>query len=157
MALSKPVFLIGFMGSGKSTVGRTLSAHIGVPFTDLDDEVAKLHPQGIPGIFKDAGEDHFRKLEQIQLKNCISTPAGIVATGGGCPVFADNLHWMNETGTTVYIKCRPGILFHRLAKEKNGRPLIKELNDLELMETINSLLRSRHLVYEKARIHVDGH
>ncbi|MCE2846900.1 MAG: AAA family ATPase [Sphingobacteriales bacterium] len=157
MVLTKPIFLIGFMGSGKSTVGRSLGALTGTPFTDLDEEIAMLHPQGITGIFQESGEARFRELETIQLRSITTSAVGIVATGGGCPVHSNNLEWMNETGTTIYLKCRPGILFHRLAKEKNGRPLLKDLSDLELMETINSLLKSRHVVYEKASIHVDGH
>lgn len=157
MVFSKPIFLIGFMGSGKSTVGRSLGLLTGIPFTDLDEEIAKLHPLGIPGIFQESGEEHFRELEKNHLRRTTISAAGIVATGGGCPTYSNNLDWMNEAGTTVYLKCRPGILFHRLAKEKNGRPLLKDLSDLELMETVNSLLKSRHLIYEKASVHVDGH
>jgi len=157
MAFAKTIFLIGFMGSGKSTVGRSLSTLTGMPFNDLDAEIEKLHGLSIQDIFLKFGEDHFRKLEKIQLRNCLSGTAGIIATGGGCPVFADNLNWMNENGTTVYLKCRPGVLFHRLAKEKASRPLLMDLSDLELMERINTLLKSRHLVYEQATIHVDGH
>jgi shikimate kinase len=157
MLLQKPVFLVGFMGSGKTTLARSVSVRSGIPFIDTDELIARNHPNGIKGIFNAFGEDYFRELEQRTLRETTSMQPAIVATGGGSPAYFENMEWMNANGTTIYLKCRPGILFHRLAKEKRERPLLAELSDLELMEQINTLLKGRLKFYDTAQFSVDGH
>ncbi|MBL0103956.1 MAG: hypothetical protein IPP51_09500 [Bacteroidetes bacterium] len=93
-------------------------------------------------------------MEKTALRSTISLENVIVSTGGGTPCFLDNMKWMNENGTTVYLEANPGLLFHRLAGNKKGRPLIEKLSDVELMEQITGHLAIRIPFYRQAKITV---
>ena len=121
------IFLIGFMGSGKTTLGKKLARVLGYDFVDLDKVIEEESGVSVPDYFSRHGEDAFRQLE----RDCLRTrlPAGpvVVATGGGAPCYFDNMDWMNEHGVTVYLMLPPGVLASRLNGSRN-RPLISGLS-----------------------------
>ena len=139
------------MGSGKSMIGDELAGLLKYKFIDLDVEVSKAVGLTIPHIFEVHGENYFRQIEKEQLHKTAEIENAIIATGGGTPNFFDNMKWMNNNGTTVYLKMNPGILFRRLAFEKEERPRIKDLTDIELMEQIVEEITRREHVYLKAQ------
>lgn len=151
-----PVFLIGYMGAGKTTVGRLLAVALKKSFLDLDDLIEARTGMTIPVIFETEGEPGFRWHEQEALHSLKGKADLIVATGGGCPVFADNIEWMNLHGITLYLRCHPGYLFHRIAPEKKRRPLIANLDDVDIMDYILDSLKKRLPYYTKAHITLHG-
>lgn len=151
-----PVFLIGYMGAGKTTIGRLLAVALGKSFLDLDDLIEARTGKAIPVIFETEGETGFRSYEQAALYSLKGRSALVVATGGGCPVFEDNMDWMNNHGTTLYLRCHPGYLFHRIAPEKKRRPLIAALEDVDIMEFILESLKKRLPYYTKADLTLHG-
>jgi len=150
------IFLTGYMGSGKTTTGEITAGLLGYAFVDLDKEIEKLEGCPVHEIFETKGEPIFRLIERRALMEAAASDNIVIATGGGCPAFENNMQWMNENGTTVYLRCHPGVLFHRLAPEKKGRPLLSRLSDLELMGYISAHLEERGPVYEKAIIKVNA-
>jgi shikimate kinase len=140
------------MGSGKSKSGEALAKIFKIPFLDTDVLIENKTGLSISEIFELKGEESFRKIEQEVLHSTTSFDNIIVATGGGTPCFKDNMDWMNRNGITVYLEANAGLLFHRLAVSKAGRPLIEKLNDVELMEQISGTLAIRTPFYGKADI-----
>ncbi|MGI8893934.1 MAG: shikimate kinase [Bacteroidia bacterium] len=145
------IYLLGYMGSGKSIIGDELAGLLKYKFIDLDEKVSKAVGLTIPHIFEVHGENYFRQIEKEQLHKTVEIENAVIATGGGTPNFFDNMKWMNLNGTTVYLKMNPGILFRRLAFEKQERPRIKDLTDIELMEQIVEDITRREHVYMKAQ------
>lgn len=121
---NKTIFLIGMMGSGKSTIGRLLARQFDLPFLDIDAAIEQSTNSAISQIFKDKGELHFRRLEQQMLDEL---PGGlqIVACGGGLPCFEDNLLRLKQKGVVVYLEVPPGVLYARIQNEKD-RPLLQD-------------------------------
>ena len=148
----KPVFLIGFMGSGKTTWGRKLATKTGRTFIDLDEVI--VHEIGMPiaEYFAQHGEDAFRQVESQALKTLpLTEEAAIVSTGGGTPCFFDNMAWMNRTGTTIYFRLPPKALWDRLMQtDIASRPALKGLSGPELLADITSRLAERSPYYEQA-------
>ncbi|HEY1006395.1 MAG TPA: shikimate kinase [Sphingobacteriaceae bacterium] len=149
------IFLIGFMGSGKTTLGKKLARVMGYDFVDLDKVVETRAGQSIPDFFAKHGEEAFRELE----RNCLQTglPAGnaVIATGGGAPCYYDNMEWMNRHGVTVYLMLQPKALASRL-KGSGDRPLIAGLSGPELLAYIEEKLALREPYYRKAAYWVEG-
>ena len=150
------IFLIGFMGSGKTTLGRKLAAKMGYEFIDLDHKLEQQVELSIAEYFSLFGEDAFRKLESEVLKNTIYPENAIVSTGGGLPCFFDNMDWMNAHGKTVYIKLAPKTLADRLENGKEERPLLQEKHGDELVAFIEQKLAEREDFYSQANIVADG-
>jgi shikimate kinase len=150
------IFLIGFMGSGKSYWGRQLSEKLQIPFFDLDEQVESQEGKAINEIFADKGEEYFRMLEKDTL-HIISESHGsfIMATGGGTPCYFNNIEYMKKSGTTVWINTPVELLFERLLKEKNNRPLIRNLDDAQLKSFIIRKFSDRKIYYEQAEMVVD--
>lgn len=147
------IFLIGFMGSGKTYWGRQLSHKLGIPFFDLDEQVASHAGQPIPDIFAREGEEHFRLLEKETLYIITeSHESFVMACGGGTPCFFNNIEYMNNAGTTVWINPGAELLFERLVKERPGRPLIKDLTDDQLKSFISRKYADRKIYYEQATL-----
>ena len=140
------------MGSGKSKTGEALAKIFKLSFVDIDQLIENKIGSSISAYFESKGEESFRKIETEVLHSTKSLNNIIVATGGGTPCFNDNLDWMNKHGITVYLEANAGLLFHRLALSKAGRPLIESLNDVELMEYISGSLAKRIPIYSKASI-----
>ena len=151
------IFLIGFMGSGKTYWGNLWTEKSGLSFYDIDEMVERNEGKSIAKIFAEDGEDYFRKLESFELRNLLSKNNFIAATGGGTPCFNDNITWMNENGTSVYLQSSPENIFKRLVSEKEKRPLIKNLDDEELLFYITEKIKEREFFYQQAKIilHVD--
>ena len=154
--LSMRIFLVGYMCSGKSKTGKALAAAMKYKFLDTDSMIEDKTGLTIQQVFNEKGEDFFRKMEQEVLHTTISYNKVVVATGGGLPCFNDNMNWMNETGITVYLEASEGVLFHRLAVSKQGRPLIEKLDDISLMERITRDLTIRAPIYSQAEIKVNA-
>ncbi len=145
------VFLVGFMGCGKTHWGKIWSSVTRMPFLDTDAEIEGLAQKKIIEIFENEGENEFRRLEQSVLHTTMHHRQAIVATGGGTPLFFDNMEWMNANGTTIYLKATPAELLANLEHEKNHRPLLLTSATGTLPATIEKLLAKRTPVYEQAR------
>ena len=152
----KRIYLLGFMGCGKSTLGKALARSLGWSFIDMDQVFEHQHQITISGYFDQYGEDQFRKSEREILINLSELEDVIIGTGGGAPCFFDNMDTMNKTGLSIYLKLTPEILFERLVNAKNTRPLIANKNEKELLEFIQSKLSEREPFYEKAGLIVDA-
>jgi shikimate kinase len=150
------IFLIGFMGSGKSTLGSGLARRIGYEYIDMDHLIEETAGMTIPGIFSEHGEDVFRKWEHDILLELCERERLVVSTGGGAPCHGEMISIMNDHGTTVYIKLAPAVLKERLLQSKTERPLIQGKSEPELMGFITSLLAQREVYYNQARIILDG-
>jgi len=154
--MKQTLFLIGFMGAGKTTLGRKLAEELNCAFYDLDELIEKKSKQTISHIFEEGGEEKFRIVETETLKSINVNKHQVIATGGGTAMFSDNMQWMNDNGFTVYLMLHPGILLHRLAKEKKHRPLITHLDDVDLFEFIVEKLKKRLLFYNQAKLILNG-
>jgi len=150
------IFLIGFMGSGKSTMGRTLASELNLTFIDLDSFLEEKYFKTIPQIFAEEGEERFRRKERNVLEEVCSFDNVIVATGGGAPCFFDNMELMNDSGFCVFLDVDVNSLVNRLIHAKTERPLIKGKSAEELREFIEGLLAKRRPFYEKARYILKG-
>jgi shikimate kinase len=150
------VFLIGFMGSGKTTFGKKLASSLGYPFFDLDHVIEALVGQSIPEYFTAHGEESFRKLEKQTLQEGAYPDDCVVSCGGGSPCFFDNMDWMNQNGLTVYLDMPAAALAKRLEKGKHKRPLLKDLDEAGLLRFIETKLAEREVFYSKARLIVSG-
>lgn len=148
----KPIFLIGYMGCGKSTMGRAVSALTGVPFIDLDNYIEQRFHLTVKEIFARRGEEGFRDVERRMLQEVADFEDVIVACGGGTPCFFDNMEYMNAHGTTVFLNTPIDRLHSRLMRGRHKRPLIADKNDEELMTFIKEALAKRMEHYAKAQI-----
>lgn len=150
------IYIIGFMGSGKTTVGRKLAAQLSWSFIDLDEEIEKATGKRIPEIFADDGEQFFREVESETLRNLEQRSKCIISTGGGTPCFGTNMEYMIETGVTMYLKMSPGQLKGRLSGSSGKRPLIQNIDKNELKEYIRLKLEEREKWYNQADLIVNG-
>ena len=149
------IFLIGYMGCGKSTKAKQLAHRLGCPVIDLDSEIVIKSGKTIAEFFEAFGESGFRNYESEMLRNFKYPESCVVATGGGLPCFFDNMDWMNENGKTVYLQMEPAALVSRL-HNRQKRPLIKDLDDEQLLEFIKVKLEERNPFYTKAKVIVDA-
>lgn len=151
------VFLIGYMGSGKSTMGPDLAKALRLHFHDLDKIIEAEAWMSIKDIFRKQGEEAFRLKEQEALQKFVSSHDDFVmATGGGTPCFFDNLEVMHTNGITVYLEVEALELFRRLQHQKAERPMIARLGDAALWNRIREHLAVRTAHYEQAHIRWDG-
>lgn len=156
MPVHRKIYLIGFMGSGKSTMGRKLSASLGWSFVDLDRMIEEEAGMNIPDIFFFKGEDYFRNVETKLLRSLESVNEAVVSTGGGTPCYHDNMDFMLRTGLTIYLKLTPAQLKSRLKKSADKRPLLRNVTEENLENYIQLKLAEREVWYNKAEIIVDG-
>ena len=146
----KRIFLIGYMGAGKTTLGRALAEETGLQFIDLDCYIEKRYCKTISQIFAEKGEEEFRNIEKRMLHETGEFENVIISTGGGTPCFFDNIQYMNTQGTTVFLDVPLERLFIRLSIARCKRPLIKEKSDDELRAFIAEQLEKRAPYYKKA-------
>jgi shikimate kinase len=149
------IYIVGFMGSGKSTFAKEIAEAIGFGFIDLDDEIEKNEKKSISELFTEKGEDYFRKAEHEALLKTEDENHTIIATGGGTACFNDQMKWMNSHGTTIYLKLFEGELKRRLLPELSTRPLLKNLDEDTLDQFIYKTLRERAYFYHQATIIID--
>ena len=146
----RPIFLIGYMGSGKTTLGRALGRRLGLQFIDLDLYIESRYMRTISQLFAERGEDKFRSIEREMLHEVAEMEDVVVACGGGTPCYYDNIDYMNRCGTTVFLSASEDRLFARLSINRNKRPLIKDLDDQSLRIFIRENLALRMPHYSKA-------
>ncbi|WP_339697293.1 shikimate kinase [uncultured Marixanthomonas sp.] len=150
------IVLIGYMGSGKSTIGKALSKKLSYTFKDLDSEIEKVEEKKITAIFSEKGEIYFRKKENEVLRNLLSKKNKLVlSTGGGTPCYGTIMDYLTETDNVVpiYLKASLDVLTERLYAEKEKRPLISHLESKEnLQDFIRKHLFERSFVYNKAAL-----
>ena len=146
------IVLLGYMGSGKSTVGRIIANHLNIKFLDLDDYIEEGEAMSIASIFETKGEIYFRKKEIEYLNKIFSSEDSFVLSlGGGTPCFGTNMTFVNEkTANSFYLNVGINELFDRLVKEKSHRPIISHLQDEELTEFIGKHLFERSYFYNQA-------
>jgi shikimate kinase len=150
------IFLIGFMGSGKTHWGKLLSQKLGMPFFDLDSQIVNAEERSINEIFDKEGEEYFRVKEKEVLHIITESHATFVmACGGGAPCYFNNIDYMNRSGATVWLNTPAAVLFTRLIKEKEQRPLVKSLSDEQLKNFIHRKFADRKIYYEQADIIIE--
>ncbi len=146
------IYLVGFMGSGKTTMAKKLAGLSGLNYIDLDKYIEERYFKTIPTIFSEEGEQGFREKERRSLMEVSSFENVVISTGGGAPCFFDNMEIMNSTGFTVYLAPDPEVLARRILKSKTERPLVSGKSKEELITYINDTLKIRSPFYEKARL-----
>ena len=151
----KRIILIGYMGAGKTTIGRALAKELGLDFYDLDWYIENRRRKKIPQIFEELGEEGFRKIEHNMLHEVAEFEDVIISCGGGTPCFFDNIDYMNQQGQVVYLHCTPEVLHGHLLMGRVERPLIKGKSPEELITFIKEQLATREQYYTKARYTLD--
>ncbi len=149
------IFLVGFMGCGKSTIGRRVAGRIGYAFADMDSMIEAEAGTDIAGIFARSGEAVFREMETALLAKFDPADDMIIATGGGAPCSDRNISLMKERGKVVYFRMSPANLFSRLDKGRRRRPKIAALDDRQLMNYIERALSERERFYSQASMTID--
>lgn len=148
----KRIFLIGYMGAGKTTAGKELAKVLELEFIDLDHFIQARYQKTVSQLFQDVGESEFRKIESTVLKEVGEFEDVVISTGGGTPCFFDNMEYMNRRGTTVYLNATAEALASRLNTCKEKRPLIKDKNEEELLHFVVESLEKRNPYYSQAQI-----
>ena len=151
----KRIIIIGYMGSGKTTVGHALSQELGLPFYDLDWYIETRMHRTVKQIFDEKGEEGFRKIEHNLLHEVAEFEDVIISCGGGTPCFFDNIDYSNRQGETVYLKCTTDVLYKHLKMGKTVRPLLLNKTPDEVKTFIEAQLKQREPFYAKAKHIVD--
>ena len=145
------IIIVGYMGSGKTTVGKALSKDLGIPFYDLDWYIESRMRKTVAQIFAERGEEGFRKIEHNMLHEVAEFENVIISCGGGTPCFFDNMDYMNGQGETVYLQASPDVLYNHLKMGKTERPLLKNKTPEEMQVFIAEQLEKREPHYSKAK------
>jgi len=151
----KRIILIGYMGAGKTTVGKSLAKELGLSFYDLDWYIESRMRKTVPQLFAERGEDGFRKIEHNMLHEVAEFEDVVLSCGGGTPCFFDNMDYLNQQGQVVYLKADPEVLYKHLQMGKVERPLLKGKTPEELITFIRQQLEERELFYTKAKYTLD--
>lgn len=146
------VILVGFMGSGKTTLGKRVANKLGIPFVDSDQEIEAHFGKSISEIFVEFGESHFREIESEYIHALDLRENFVLATGGGMPCFGDNMVRLNQLGTTFYLRRSPKELAHRLLNAKSKRPLVEGMDEEELIHYVENTLLKREEYYQQSQI-----
>ena len=148
------------MGSGKSTLGRALATAKNISFVDLDVYIAEREKCSVPDIFKNKGEIYFRKKETYYLQEVLQKEEDMVLSlGGGTPCFGNNMQLIQAAGAvSIYLKYQPQSLTQRLLQQKDDRPLLAQIKEIDLEEFIRKHLFDRNPYYAQATyiIAMDG-
>lgn len=149
------IIFIGYMGSGKTTVGKALSKALDIPFYDLDWYIETRRRKKISDIFAERGEEGFRQIERNMLHEVAEFEDVIISCGGGTPCFFDNIDYLNRQGDVVWLKATPEVLYQHLLMSKGDRPLLKGKSPEELITFIREQLSVREPFYQKAKYTLD--
>ena len=144
------IIIIGYMGAGKTTVGKALSKELGIPFYDLDWYIESRMRKTVSQIFAEKGEEGFRKIEYNMLHEVAEFEDVIISCGGGTPCFFDNMDYLNSKGDTIYLKATPDVLYRHLQMGKTVRPLLRDKTPEEMKCFVAQQLESREPYYSKA-------
>ena len=150
--MEKHVILVGFMGAGKSTVGKLLAETIGVPFIDSDEWIADKEQATVSDVFATKGEAYFRQLEKAFLDQLAHEQPAVIAVGGGLPCFGDNMLKLKELGLVVYVNTSLQTLTQRLKNDSQNRPLLAAVKDEELFRFVEDLISIRKVFYKMAHV-----
>ena len=145
------IFLTGYMGAGKTTLGKAFARKLNLPFVDLDWYMEERFHKTVGELFVERGEAGFRELEKNMLHEVGAFEDVVISTGGGAPCFFDNMDFMNRTGKTVFLNVHPDVLFRRLRVAKQQRPILQGKQDDELKEFIIRALEKRTPFYSQAQ------
>ena len=149
------LFLIGFMGSGKTHWGRLVAEKLDLPFFDLDNVITESEQKNVSNIFAENGEEYFRTKEKAMLEKLVEeNPSFVISCGGGTPCFYNNIAFMKRRGRVIWLNTQVDVLVNRLLKERHTRPLIKDIPESELKSFILKKLLSRKVYYEQAHLTV---
>ncbi len=151
----KRIILIGYMGAGKTTLGKELARVTGRPFYDLDQYIESRTHMTIPQIFAERGEAGFREIEKNMLHEVAEFEDVILSCGGGTPCFSDNMDYLNRQGETVFLRAMPHVLKEHLLMGGSRRPLIQGKSPDELIGFIEENLQKRLPFYSKAKHIID--
>jgi len=154
--MTQRIYFIGYMGSGKSTVGKRLALKLKYSFVDMDRLIEEEAGVTVRKIFEEKGEDEFRRLEHKAVLKTTKMNNVVVSTGGGAPCFFDNMNIINRNGISIYLKMTSEDLLKRLKGSKFERPLIRDLSNDELADYIKEKLREREPYYLKSKYIIDG-
>lgn len=149
------IIIIGYMGAGKTTVGRALAAELGIEFYDLDWYIESRMRKTVKQLFDEVGEEGFRKIEHNMLHEVAEFENVVISCGGGTPCFFDNMAYMNQQGDTVYLKANPEILYKHLKMGKSVRPLLLNKTPEEVQVFITEQLANREPYYSRAKYTVN--
>ncbi|MBR5988326.1 shikimate kinase [Prevotella aff. ruminicola Tc2-24] len=149
------IILVGYMGAGKTTIGKALSQELGIVFYDLDWYIENRMRKTVTQIFAEKGEEGFRLIEHNMLHEIAEFEDVIISCGGGTPCFFDNMDYLNEQGQVIYLKATPEVLYKHLLMSKGERPLLKGKSPEELITFIREQLEKREIFYNKARYTLD--
>lgn len=149
------IFFIGYMGSGKTTIGKALSKDTGLQFYDLDWYIESRMHKTVKQIFDEQGEEGFRRIEHNMLHEVGEFENVIISCGGGTPCFFDNMDYINQQGDVVYLKASPEVLHKHLKMGKTVRPLLLNKTPEEVEAFIKAQLQERTPFYEKANHTLD--
>ncbi len=145
------IILLGYMGAGKTTVGKALSKDLDMPFYDLDWYIENRMHRTVKQIFDERGEDGFRKIEHNMLHEVAEFENVIISCGGGTPCFFDNMDYMNQQGETIYLKATPEVLYGHLKMGRTVRPLLLNKTPDEVKAFVRQQLSEREKFYGKAK------
>lgn len=149
------IIIVGYMGAGKTTVGKALSKELGIPFYDLDWYIESRRRKTVPQLFAELGEEGFRQIERNMLHEVAEFEDVVISCGGGTPCFFDNIDYMNSQAQVVWLKATPEVLHRHLLMGKGDRPLLKGKSPEELIAYIREQLEYREQFYSKARHTLD--
>jgi shikimate kinase len=149
--MRRTLFLVGFMASGKSSLGRKIAKTFDMDFVDLDEAIELAEGKSINELFEQKGEETFREIEAKELR-ALDLENKVIATGGGTPIYHENMDFMKENGAVAYLVVPTEIILGRLRQNAESRPLIKDLDDEALKEYVETTLEQRKTVYSQADI-----
>lgn len=149
------IVLIGYMGAGKTTVGKELAKALGVSFYDLDWYIETRRRKTVKQIFDERGEEGFRQIEHNMLHEVAEFENVIISCGGGTPCFFDNMEYLNQQAETIYLKASPEVLYGHLKMGKGVRPLLLNKTPEEVQTFIREQLAYREQFYKKAKHTID--
>ena len=150
------IYLVGFMGAGKTTLGKKLAHKLGYSFHDLDKIFENKYKTSVDLFFGKYDESAFRQIEHDLLVSTFTLENSVISTGGGTPCFHNNMNLINQHGTSIYIKLTPEAIFSRLTTAKKRRPLIANKSEEELIMFIKEKLREREAFYNIANYTISG-
>lgn len=150
------IILIGFMGSGKTTLGASLAAHLEREFIDSDQYIEERTGMSISQIFETVGEQSFRALEQDAVRAFFDKNECVISVGGGLPEIQGMMSMLNTLGTTIFLEVSEEELFRRLLLVKENRPLLKSLSELELRNFVKERYDRRKMMYKQAKVIVSS-